>query len=549
MPFSFIEIEEEKSRVIAFAFIFIIIVYFLTAYLLLLVVENCFHFYFFTGEKLPFFHPSLKHVSLTLGIAILAAFIHWSFSISNLIGRMSLAIGADPIDPKDTYHQYFKNIVDEVSVAIGGRKIEPRVIRSSCMNAFALDDFDGHAVIGITEGLLSRLNRAQIEAVVGHEAGHIASKDCLNTTVLCSLGEIYEESLARVKSGLVNMKGRGALFLFLVFVVLALMELLSKALRCFLSRQRELRADAASVRLTRDPLSLAEALKLISRNWRGEGAPGENLQSIFIVNPQFDELDEKEGTFSDLFSTHPPVKKRVTALLSMAHLDENTLEQNLKNFRRVSPVAKPEFSLGVPAIPKRWLIFKDGNWDGPFSLDELKSISGLFPTQWVKSAGEDQVKMACDEPGLKELFRESPQEQEEFLCPHCKVSLQGVNYEGVPILKCTYCEGAFVEYEKVSRILIREDYVPSEEMVRLAKVIIESKDKLCLKNSENNLAWVVDCPKCKRKMHRQFFVYSYPVEVDRCINCSGVWFDKYELEILQYIYENRKDILYGGSSF
>ena len=60
--------------------------------------------------------------------------------------------------------------MDEVSIAIGGRPIEAMVIRSASMNAFALEDFSGRAIIGITEGLLSRLNRAPIEAVVAHEA-------------------------------------------------------------------------------------------------------------------------------------------------------------------------------------------------------------------------------------------------------------------------------------------------------------------------------------------------------------------------------------------
>lgn len=549
MSFSFIDIEEEKSRVIFFAFIFIILIYFLTAYLLLLVIENSFNSVFLSEQKNIILFPPLKHILIALGAAVLAAFLHWSFSTSNLIPKMSLAVGAEPIDPKDTYHQYFKSIVDEVSVAIGGRQIEPVVIRASYMNAFSLNDFEGQAVIGITEGLLSRLNRAQIEAVVAHEAGHIASGDCLNATVLCSLGELYEEGLLRVKSGLKQVRGRPGLFLFFVFLVLSLMEFLSKALRSFLSRQRELRADAVAVRLTRNPLSLAEALKLISRNWKGQGLPGESLQSIFIVNPQFDELDENEGIFSDLFSTHPPVKNRVDVLLSMAHLDEITLEENLKNFVRVSPVAKPEFRLepevDASLVANKWFIFKDAKWEGPFGLDELKSFSWLLPTMWIKPEDSGQIKMAYDDEGIKGLFSKSvQQERKEFICPHCKTALQEINYEGAPVLKCSYCQGIFVDDDKISRILIREDYAPSEEVKRLAKVIIESKDKLPAKNYHSNPAWFLNCPKCKAKMHRQLFVYSYPVEIDRCISCSGLWFDKSELEILQYIYQEKRDILY-----
>jgi len=537
MPFSFTGIEKEKSRVIVFAFIFITVVYFLTAYLLLMVTEN----WFFPVLKAGFIFPSFKHTIIVLAAAILIAIIHWVFSTNNIISNMSRAIGAGPLDQQDLYHQYFKNIVEEVSVATGGRKIEPMIIRSACLNAFALVDFSGREVIGITEGLLSNLNRAQIEAVVAHEAAHIASGDCLPTTILCSLGEIYEEALSRFNPSFRNIRGRGGVFVLIIFLILFLTGLLSKMLRCFLSRQREFRADAVAVRLVRNPLALAEALKLISQKWRGQGAQGESMQSIFIVNPQFDQLDEEEGFFSELFSTHPPVKKRVAILLSLAHLDEKTLELNLMNFIRVSPVAKPEFIQNSAPVPEKWSVLKDGKWLGPFSFNELKVLEGLFPTQWVRPEGQGQVEMLCERPELKELFSQCAGEQNELQCPTCKTALSEINYEGVVILKCSYCAGVFAENDKISKILIRHDYFPSEEVIRMANLVIKSKKEFWRKNFEQKSVWSRDCPKCKCKMRQQFYNYSYPVEIDRCINCSGVWFDKNELELLQYIYENRTD--------
>ena len=541
MPFSFIEIESRKSRVITFAFSFIILVYFLTAYLLLLLLNNLDVLFFYESIRRPFSWPGFGQVLIAASVAFLAAFIHWTFSTNNLIPRLSKAIGSCPIDPQDTYHQYFKRIVEEVSVAIGGRKIEPMIISSFGMNAFSLVDFEDRAVIGITEGLLARLSRSQIEAVVAHEAAHIANGDCLPATVMCSLSEIYEESLCRIKSVLEQVKGRGSLIIVLIYAILAVTGFLSKLLRCFLSREREFRADAVGVRLCRDPLSLAEALKLISGNWHGEGSEGENIQSIFIVNPKFDELDEKEGFLSDMFSTHPPVKKRLDVLLSLAHLDENTLEQNLKDFKRVSPVAKPEVSVDEPADLEKWLVLDEGKWVGPLSLDDLRSMPKLYPMQWVRPEEGGKVIMACDEPKIKELFKS---DHGDFSCPKCKTALQQINYEGAPVFKCRYCEGVLAENNKIPRILIRQDYVPSQEIVRLGKLAAASKDKFKINQPNPNLTWVIDCPKCKSKMHRQFFNYSYPVEVDSCSNCQETWFDKDELEVLQYIYENKEEILY-----
>lgn len=542
MPFSFIEIEEKKSRVIFFVFLFLIFFYFLTAYLLLVVLENSFGIYSAGPRKSLLFLPPVQHTLIALIVAFFAGLIHWQASTSNLIEKITSVVGAKAIDQKDAYHQYLKNIVDEVSVAIGGRHIEAMVIPSASMNAFSLEDFDRRAVIGVTEGLLSRLSRAQIAAVVAHEAGHIVSRDSLTTTVMCSLAEIYEESLSRIKSGLRHSRGRGQGLLGLIFIVLGLMNFLSSIIRYFISRQREYRADAIAVRLSRDPLSLAEALKLISKNWRGAGGQGERVESIFIVSPKFNRLDEEEGLIADIFSTHPPVKNRINILLNMAHMDEKTLEENLKNFQRVSPVAKSEFKPDRISEVKKWLIFKEQKWLGPFLLEDLQKFEGLKPDQWVRMEGQDTVMPAYEDEDLRGLFKKDKEEKRSS-CPHCKIALDEIIYEGVSILKCSFCEGVFVEEDKVSRILIREDRKFSEDTMKLAETILNSGNRYFLKNTDEKSVWVIGCPKCLNKMRRQFFVYSYPVEIDRCIYCAGVWFDRQELEILQYIYEHKEQFL------
>lgn len=550
MPFSFIDIEESKSRIIALVFVSIILFYFLTAYILLIVIENSFAFYIKESYNRTFFSlPPLKHTLTVLAAAFLAALFHWLISTGNLIEKISIAIGAVSIDPKDTYHQYFKNIVDEVSVAMGGRPIEAMIIPFADLNSFSLQDFNRRAFIGITEGLLSRLNRYQIEAVVAHEAGHIIGGDSLTTTVICSLSELYEEGLSRIKAGLRNTRGRGGIILVLIFIVLSVMHFLSSLLRYFISRQREYRADAIAVRLTRNPLSLAEALKLISKHWNGSGAQGQNLESIFIVNPKFNSLDEEEGLLADIFSTHPPINRRINILLGMAHMDEKTLEENLRNFKRASPVAKAEFMPLDSAAPKKWFILdKEQNWLGPFILEDLKKIDGLRPDQWVRTETKEVATPLYDDDDLRTLFLEPDKQKKEPCCPHCKVALQELIYEGAPILKCPYCEGVFVENQRISRILIRKDSLFPEDIIRSAKTILKSKDRYKLSERDAKSAWVIICPKCRLQMHRQFFVYSYPVEIDRCINCSGVWFDKQELEILQYLFEH-KELLYNEKGF
>src|SRR6185503_11744032 len=146
---------------------------------------------------------------------------------------------------------------------------------------FALSDFQGRHVIGTTEGVLSRLSRAQIEAIVGHEAAHVVSGDCLATTVTSSLFELYSGLLkgmelmfrgsgrSSYRSSRSSGRGGGGIvaIIIVVYLLLLITKFLGYLLRMFISRQREYRADAIAVRLTRDPLSLAEALYAIGYHW------------------------------------------------------------------------------------------------------------------------------------------------------------------------------------------------------------------------------------------------------------------------------------------
>ncbi len=554
MPFSFIDIEEKKSRLIFLVFASLIVFYFATAWLLVLVVKNTTFLYYSSSRITKFTFPTANQTFIALIVAFVAGLTHWAFSTHNLIQKITSSVDAYFADSKDTYHQYLKNIVDEVSVAVGGRNIDAYVIPSSAMNAFSIADFEGNAVIGATEGLLARLNRAQIEAVVGHEAAHIVSGDCLNATLICSLSELYRESFSKLSQAIRGSRGRGGIQIMPVLLVLGIMNILNKLLNSFISRQREYRADAVAVRLTRDPLSLAQALKIISSKWNGAGLSGENLESIFIVSPKLNALDEKDGLGPDLFSTHPPVRKRIQVLLDIAHEDEKTLEENIKNMRRASPVAKAEFTTDKPKDKKKWFVFKESKWQGPFGIPELRTLPGFLPTDWIKLEGVNGVSDAFQDKDIAEIFEENNSaanvEKTGCACPHCHVGLAEINYEGAPAFKCLHCEGVFVEHSKIPRILIRKDKAFSKEVEELANAVHKTKKPTYkdFDKHKGSKSWVIDCPKCHKKMKRQYFVYSYPVEIDRCWSCSGIWFDKQELEVLQYIYEY-KDKFFSGKQF
>ncbi|HQL41695.1 MAG TPA: hypothetical protein PLO93_05320, partial [Candidatus Omnitrophota bacterium] len=101
-------------------------------------------------------------------IAFFCGIGHWVFTVNGLVEKILGILKAERLNPEDKYHAVFRNIIDEVSVATGGVRIEGVVIPVCAMNAFAISDFSGRNVIGVTEGLLARLSRAQLKTVVDH---------------------------------------------------------------------------------------------------------------------------------------------------------------------------------------------------------------------------------------------------------------------------------------------------------------------------------------------------------------------------------------------
>jgi heat shock protein HtpX len=544
MPFSFIEIEEHKSWQIGFVFAGLVMFYFVGASLLIIVT----HYFFICNGRS---YESLCGFSLlqpkifiyTFLVALVAAILHWTYSIYESIPRLLKIMRAAPPDLEDTYHKQLQNIIDEVCVAVGGRKIDCVVLPTSALNAFSMADFSGKAVIGVTEGLLTRLNRAQLEAVVGHEAGHIIMGDTLIETatvstvsVFTGLNHFLGEALRGSRSSRSERGGGVILLVLVLYLVTLVLKFLTYLISMFISRECEYRADAVAVRLVRDPLSLAQALRKITSRWRGGGDIYDSLESLFIVSPNYSALDEQEGFFADLFSTHPPVMQRLKILLNMAHTDINTLDASVKETEAVRPVTPAMTKITQP----RWLAAIDGKWSGPFSANELFAMA-VAPDIFVRREGSDKMSLLSTDQDLADFFREHAGAKNANGCPRCLKPLAQALYEGVPVNDCDNCGGALVEDVKMPRIIIRQEQGFSEEVVRQAKLIQADAQKgfLSMPKFHHELA----CPKCGQVMVRHFYSYVYPVEVDTCYSCDITWYDKDELEIIQYLIESVESTL------
>lgn len=554
MSYSFVQIEQDKSFAIQWSVAFLFLLYFLAAFVIVLLIKAYFGGYFSVG---PYGAPvsvwsflSWPTALWTLGGSGTAGLVHFLASTDALINKTLQMMNARQANPSLMNELVFRNVVEEAGVATGGKfRIEPWILPTSAMNAFALQDFDGRSVIGITEGLLMRLNREQLEAVVAHEAGHIAAGDCKGTTITSVLFKVFD-NIIDVTSGFLRFSGAGRsrrggghilLMSLIVMLIATVFKFLSVLGSMFISREREYRADAIAARLTRNPKALAEALHIISHRWKGAGMPGQAMEAIFILGPRQNAVDDGEGVFADLFSTHPPVQRRISILLDMAHAKGVDLEDALR--RSSEKVRRETAALPEPNVQYvQWLAFRDGQWAGPFSTGDLRSAEWLSPRTMVKRLTDPATYEAALAPGISEIFS-NPVYQGALkdLCPRCNMRLSHYDYEGVPTLLCLRCGGRLLSEQDTLNILGKRDVTFDhriQELARLTRAQVRPLKRGPFDQIYDEKSIV--CPSCldkKKKMHRRFVSEKYPVEVDRCPACTRVWFDKDEMEILQAMYE------------
>ncbi|MFC1699592.1 M48 family metalloprotease [Candidatus Omnitrophota bacterium] len=552
MPLTYTEIEQQKNTRIVFFFAVVVLFYFAAA-LIVANVAKLFLVSQFSGvTKAQPFLSRQGAVNVTV-FALAAAVIHIYFSLANGMVFIQKNLRAQQLDTKDRYHKRFQKVLEEVNVATGNKySITPMVIPAVALNAFAVSDHSARGVVGVTEGLLTKLTRPQLQAVVAHEVAHITSGDSFQTTIGCALFGIYAAMLNGLKNAL-SSSGRGSslysrnsggvvIVAACLYGVLAVVNSFYTLIRMALSRNRELRADAIAVRITRDPLSLSEALYTISRGWRGLGVIDQGLESLFILNPAEEECDQREDWLSSLFSTHPPINKRIRILAGLAHAEVKNIQESvirqekLKDNFREKPTEKKQL---------RWMLMDQQNsWQGPFSVSQMMLLGWLRPDTWIKSLEQEGLKQAKQEPFLKPLFddRLKRHKSSSFDCPKCNQALVEEEYEGTVIHRCLFCAGLLVDGQKISRIILRKEKGFNERIKKLASLTQKNgyqkiRQKLKVRKAAN-----FKCQKCGARMARNFYTLAYLVEVEKCHICGLVWFDKDELEVLQYLIENKGSV-------
>lgn len=232
--------------------------------------------------------------------------------------KIALSIaGAHPA----TRAQYFDlyNIVENLAITAGLPMPKIFVIEDSSPNAFATGRDKEHAVIAVTTGLLSLMNKTELEGVIAHEMSHIGNRDMLLSTVavvLVGFVSIVSNMMIRMTmfggSRNNDREGGNGIFMIIGIILSILAPIVATLIQLAISRKREYLADASGSLLTRYPEGLASALEKIGQYGRPMKVQSGAIAHLYIANPLGSgQFTKKVG---NLFSTHPPIEERIKIL-------------------------------------------------------------------------------------------------------------------------------------------------------------------------------------------------------------------------------------------
>lgn len=317
-------------------------------------------------------------------------------------------------------HPRLYNIVEEMKIASGLEKMpDIYIIDDPALNAFATGRDANHASVAITAGLLQKLNRDELQGVIGHEMAHIKNRDVLLMAISAVfLGTIVMLSWyasrvmfyggmggSRRHSSRDNGGGGGQVIILVVAIVLMILApIMAQFIHFAISRKREYLADASSALYTRYPEGLASALEKLANSETGVKAANQATAPMYTVNP----FEKKGRAATSLTATHPPITERVRILRAMAgasYADYERAYKQLKGGGIVPASAVASGAVGLRAAAPSEI----GE-----PVEELERARDTSDLLWRVN---DYRTIDC-ECGTR--LRVSPDFKESTLkCPHC----------------------------------------------------------------------------------------------------------------------------------
>ncbi len=567
-PLNFYEIQSKQRKKSVFLILFLFIFYFFAIGFISVVCVVSFGL-ILSKETLLSADFLRKILLFDAVVSIIIATFHYvdarRFGATFILKRLD----ARAPDLSDRHHQRFANTVDEMRIASGLPRVIPHVIPSFAVNSMAVISADNTPNVLVTEGLLAEFTRDEIQAVVAHELAHILRGDTFYITLVCSLANFFERLRQAIEPDTSyhrhhsQPQGGGVVAHLMVYLAVFLSNIIMHLLSTLISRQREILADAAAVELSRNPKALGRAIYKAHLKNSFVGDFNVTYSPLFIVPPE-STGGESDGFFARVFNSHPPLMRRIRLLAKMlktrpARIIQEVWEIQKKREKARTLVSSREEMLQKEASPsaqpeesptnegKVWSVQdRQGNWEGPYSLEELLSSRSFFPLAKVKNLQEEIEARAREFPQIRDAIRKIRKRQfidpgKQNKCPRCRVSLKGGTYEGVPIKICPQCSGKLVDSTFKERIITRKEIKFSDYLIQKAR---EFKDNFMqspfqIKKITHERSEKISCPNCGSRMVPRPYSLHYVIPVDKCMSCEKAWFDADELEILQILIEGR----------
>jgi heat shock protein HtpX len=259
------------------------------------------------------------YFGMALIISGVSSFFSYYYSDKIVLGIS----GARPAHP--TEDKLFTQVAENLCIGAGLPRPKLYVIEDTAPNAFATGRDPEHAVICVTTGLLSKLDRTELEGVVAHELSHIKNYDIRLMSIvsvmvglIALLGDWFMRSMwfggGRDRD---RDNSLGAIFMVLGIIFAILSPIIGTLIQLSISRRREFMADAGAVEKTRQPQGLISALKKISQDVEPLEAANKATAHMYIISPFKSNIKGGVGQFAGLFNTHPPIKDRIALLEKM----------------------------------------------------------------------------------------------------------------------------------------------------------------------------------------------------------------------------------------
>lgn len=231
--------------------------------------------------------------------------------------RVALMLsGAQEVTEEE--NPYVVRMVDNLCISQGMPRPRVHIIRDAAINAFATGRDPEHASIAVTTGAIEKLENEELEGVLAHELSHVKNYDIRVMTLvivlvgtITILGDLVFRSWFWGGSRRRNEQGGGAIML-IGLILLIFAPIVAQLIKLAISRRREYLADSSAALMTRYPEGLAGALSKIALESRPMARTSAATAHLFIANPL------SGRTLAAMFSTHPPVEKRIDALRRMS---------------------------------------------------------------------------------------------------------------------------------------------------------------------------------------------------------------------------------------